>query len=98
MSEYDDGEGGFDESEGTDATVRELRAEVIRLESQLDQLAASVRDREREAAAIRARAAELEEGLRLLKAGLRRDQRLLLATWVMVLASLALSLYTYFTA
>jgi septal ring factor EnvC (AmiA/AmiB activator) len=97
MSRYDDEYESPDESEDTDPIIRELRAEIIRLEAQLDQLQASVRERAEEATEIRAKLAELELALDRLKARRRRDEKLLILAWLMVVISLVMSLYTYFT-
>ncbi len=61
MSQYDDN--GYNGSEDTDSTIRELRIEIVRLEAQLDQLLANVRERERESAEIRTKLTELADGL-----------------------------------
>ena len=98
MSQYDDEYDSPDESEDTDPIIRELRLEIVRLEAQLDQLMASVRERAEEAAEIRAKLAELELAIDRLKARRQRDERLLVLAWLMVVVSLAMSLYTYFTA
>jgi chromosome segregation ATPase len=97
MSQYDDEDGGFDGPEETDPVIRELRTEVVRLRAQLDQLAANLREREREAAGIRATLAELEEAVERLKARRQRDDRILVVLAILTLGSLALSLTTYFT-
>jgi|SRR5579883_602208 len=97
MSHYDDEDNSFDGSEETDPVVRELRVEIVRLEAQLDQLMASVRERARESAEIRVKLAELEEGLERLRARRRRDEKLLILAWVMMMVSLSMSLYTFFT-
>ena len=60
MSRYNDDFEGPDESEDTDPTIRELRTEIIRLEAQLDQLTASLREQSAESALIRAQLVELE--------------------------------------
>ena len=75
-----------------------MRAEIVRLEAQLDQLMASVRERAEEAAEIRTKLAELEQAIDRLRARRLRDERLLVLAWLMVVVSLAMSLYTYFTA
>ena len=98
MSRYDDEYDSPDESEDTDPVIRELRLEIVRMEAQLDQLMASVRERAEEAAEIRAKLAELEQALDRLIVRRRRDERLLVLAWLMVVVSLAMSLYTYFTA
>lgn len=97
MSRYDDEYDSPDESEDTDPVIRELRTEIIRLEAQLDQLQASVRERAEEAVEIRAKLVELERALERLKARRRRDEKLLFIAWLMVVLSLAMSLYTYLT-
>lgn len=99
MSRYDDefDSDEFDSPEETDSVIRELRLEIVRLEAQLDQLSAGVRERAEETAAIAARLAELEAAVDRLQARQRRDQRLLVLAWVMVGASLGMSLFTYLT-
>ena len=97
MSQYDDEYERPDESEETDPIVRQLRLQIVRLEAQLDQLLASVRERAEEAAEIRVRLAELEEALDRLIARRRRDERLLLLAWVIAVSSLAMTLlFAYF--
>ena len=97
MSRFDDDYDSPDESEDTDPVIRELRAEIIRLEAQLDQLTASVRERAEEAALIQVQLAELEVRLARLEARRRRDEKLLVVAWVIAVGSLALSVYTYLT-
>ena len=97
MSRYDDDFEGPDESEDTDPTIRELRTEIIRLEAQLDQLTASLREQSAESALIRAQLVELEARVVRLEARRKRDEMLLVLAWLMVVAALALSLYSYFT-
>jgi hypothetical protein len=96
MSQYDDEDDGFDGPEGADPLIRELEMEVVRLRAQLDQLAADLREREREAADIRARLNELEAALDRLQARRRRDERILIFLWVLMFASLGVSLYSLF--
>lgn len=94
--ESDEGDGnGFDAPGGDDALIRELRVEILRLQAQLDQLRASVREQRAEAAVIAARVAELEVVFERLRARARRDARLVTVAWLVAVASLALSLYTY---
>jgi uncharacterized protein involved in exopolysaccharide biosynthesis len=90
MSRYDDDFDGPDESEDTDPIIRELRTEIVRLEAQLDQLTASVRERAEEAAVIQAQLVELERRVARLEARRRRDERLIVVAWLLVGASLAL--------
>jgi septal ring factor EnvC (AmiA/AmiB activator) len=95
MSRFDDDFEGPDESEDTDPTIRELRAEIIRLEAQLDQLTASVREQAAESALIQAKLVELEARIVRLEARRRRDEKLIVLAWVIGVLSLALALYTY---
>ena len=99
MSRFDDDfdSDDFDSPEETDSVIRELRLEIIRLEAQLDQLTASVRERVEESAAITARLAELELAVERLRLRQRRDSRLLVLAWLMVVASLAMSVFTFLT-
>ena len=99
MSRFDDdydSPGDRGESEEKDPTVRELRAEIVRLEAQLDQLTASVREQAAESADIRAQLVELEMRLARLEARRRRDERIMLLTGLLTVASAALWFYTYF--
>jgi septal ring factor EnvC (AmiA/AmiB activator) len=98
MSHFnDDYDSGPDESEEAEPIIRELRAEILRLEAQLDQFSASVRERAAETALIQVQLAELTERVARLEARRRRDVKLIVAAWVLMLISMALSLYTYFT-
>ena len=90
--EYENDSDDFDGPEETDSVIRELRSEIVRLEAQLDQLSASVRERAEESALISAQIAELQRAVAQLRARQRRDARLLVLAWVMVLMSLAMSL------
>lgn len=102
MSRFDDenesDSDDFDSPEESDSLIRELRLEIVRLEAQLDQLTASVREQTEESIAISARLAELEAAVERLRARQRRDTKLLVLAWVMVAASLGMSLFTYFTS
>jgi septal ring factor EnvC (AmiA/AmiB activator) len=86
-----------DDIEDTDPIVRELRIEICRLEAQIDQLSASMRERAAETVVIRAQIAMLEERLALLEARQRRYLLLVRIAWVLMLFSMCLSLYTYFS-
>ncbi len=98
MSRFDDeNENENDSPEETDSVIRELRTEIIRLEAQLDQLTASVREQSEESAVLAARLAELGRAVDRLRARQRRDTKLLIFAWVMVVASLAVSLVTFLT-
>ena len=68
-----------DDSEN-DSLVRELRAELVRLEAQLDQLLAAERERAAETIELRARMDELERGIEQLKARYRWQARM----WVWI--------------
>src|SRR5262245_22923811 len=96
MSRYDDDYDGPDESEDTDPLIRELRSEIIRLEAQLDQLRASVRESTEEMAEIRARVAEMEQILNRLKARRRRDEKLVLAACILAILSTVFAVFTAF--
>lgn len=100
MSRYDDefDFDGPDESEDTDPTISELRVEIIRLEARLDQLTASARERTEEAAIIQAHLTDLEIRVARLEARRRRDLLFLRVTWVMIVLSIALSVYVHLTS
>jgi septal ring factor EnvC (AmiA/AmiB activator) len=95
MSRYDDDYDSPDGSEEMDPVIRELRAEIIRLEAQLDQLTASVRERAEEAALIQAQLAELEVRIARLEARRRRDEKLIFLAWILAVTFAALSFYRY---
>ena len=95
MSRYDDEFDSPDGSEDTDPIVRELRIEIIRLEAQLDQLQASVRERTVEAAEIRTKLAELEILFEQLKARRRHDEKLLRFLVFIAVLSLTMCIDTY---
>ncbi|AMV30277.1 hypothetical protein VT84_38145 [Gemmata sp. SH-PL17] len=96
--EYESDRDDFDSPEKTDSVIRELRTEIIRLEAQLDQLTASVREQSEESAIIVARLAELERAVDRLRARQRHDSKLLVIAWMMVVASLLMSFFTYFAS
>src|SRR5262245_28578510 len=75
MDPREDDDLSRDDSE-TDPLIRELRPAMIRLEAQLDQLLAAVRDRSEEAAELRTRLAELEEAIERLRQRFRQRARL----------------------
>ncbi len=93
MSQFDDDYEGSDGSEDTDPMIRELRTEILRLEAQLDQLSASVRERAEESALIQAKLAVLELRIARLEAGRRQDARIVRLTWWFVSSSLGLWFY-----
>jgi septal ring factor EnvC (AmiA/AmiB activator) len=97
MSQYDDDFDGPDESEDTDPTIRELRAEIVRLEAQLDQLAASVRERTEEFAVLQAQLMELQAHVTRLEARRRRDEQLLTLLFALAVLSLATTIYMALT-
>ncbi len=96
MSRYDDDYDGPDESEDTDPIIRELRTEIIRLEAQLDQLRASVRESTEEVAEIRAQLAEMELILERLKARRRRDEKLVLVACLLAILSTGCAMFYAF--
>jgi septal ring factor EnvC (AmiA/AmiB activator) len=97
MGRFDDEYEGSDESEDTDPTVRELRAQIVRLQAHLDQLTASVREQAGDSARISAKLAELEGRIARLEARRRSDSRLMRLLSVLFVVSLALSSYTCIT-
>lgn len=78
----DESEFSFDGSDGAEPVIRELQLEMVRLQSQIDQLSASTRDRAGEITQLRARLTELERRVQALKARFRRDLKL----WVWIAA------------
>lgn len=79
----DDFDDDFDPTDESDPELRDLRAEVARLEAvmarqqaELDQLAAAVADGAAEVAAWRAETAELDRRITELEARQRRRERL----------------------
>ncbi len=72
----------FDESDDAEPIIRELRLEMVRLQAQIDQLAAAAQDRAGEIAQLRVRLADLESRVDAIKARFRRDLRL----WVWIAA------------
>jgi septal ring factor EnvC (AmiA/AmiB activator) len=67
----------YDPSDESDPETRQLGAEILRLEAQLDQLAAAVREQATESAELHAMLADLEERMRALEARRRFDHRVL---------------------
>jgi septal ring factor EnvC (AmiA/AmiB activator) len=67
----------FDPSDESDPVIRELRGEIVRLEAQLDQLAASVREQAAESAELQAVLEDLEERIQSLEARRQFDHRVL---------------------
>jgi uncharacterized protein involved in exopolysaccharide biosynthesis len=82
MNPREDDDLPYDDSDDRDPIVRELRAELVRLEAQLDQLLAAERERAAEIADLRARMEELERILDSIKMRYRYHVRL----WVTVAA------------
>jgi len=100
MSRFDD-DYDFDSpdgSEDTDPLIRDLRAKIIRLEAQLDQLKASIREQTEESAIIAAQLAELQAEFVRLQARRRRDEKFLVLAWVLAVASLAMTVCAYLAA
>jgi len=82
MDPRDEDEFPFDESDDTEPIIRELRTEMVRLQAQIDQLAAAAQDRATEIAELRARLTELESRLDAIKLRYRRDLKM----WVWIAA------------
>lgn len=97
MSRFDDGYESPDGSEDTDPLVRELRTEIVRLEAQLDQLSAGLREQTAEYALLRNQLVELQRRVEALRRSRRRDAKLVLLAWALAVASVAFSLYVYLT-
>lgn len=66
----------FDDSDDHDPLIRGLRAEMVRLQAQIDQLMASARDRAEEIADLKARLTELELAVERLRVRYRHGVRL----------------------
>lgn len=84
----DDDLGPDDPAEPSDSTdaepiIRELRAEMIRLQAQIDQIAAAAHDRAGEIAILRARLIELERRLDAIHARHRRALKI----WIAIAAA-----------
>jgi uncharacterized protein involved in exopolysaccharide biosynthesis len=82
MNPREDDDLSFDDSDDNDPVIRELRAELVRLEAQLDQLLAAEREREAEIAELRARMEDLERAIEAIRTRFRTQFRL----WVTVAA------------
>jgi hypothetical protein len=87
--DYDD-ERGPDDSADAEPVIRELRAEMIRQQARIDQIAAAAHDRADEIAILRARLAELQCRSDASRSRYRR--RVLLWTLAGVLYGIALGL------
>jgi uncharacterized protein involved in exopolysaccharide biosynthesis len=87
----------FDDEFGADETdaepvIREMRAEMIRLQAQIDQIAAAAHDRADEIAILRARLSQLERRLDLIRTRFRRSLRLWVLTAALYGAALGMGL------
>jgi septal ring factor EnvC (AmiA/AmiB activator) len=71
-----------DDSDDNDPIIRELRTEMVRLQAQLDQLAAAARERAAEISDLRARLSALERRIDAVNARWRRER---LWTWLAAL-------------
>jgi chromosome segregation ATPase len=76
MNPNEDEDYSFDESNDADPVMRELRMEMVRLQAQIDQLAASARERAIEIAELRVRLTELELRVDVLKMRHRKNVQL----------------------
>jgi hypothetical protein len=79
----DDDLGPDDPSADAEPIIRELRAEMIRLQAQIDQIAAAAHDRAGEIAILRARLIELERRLDAIHARHRRALKI----WIAIAAA-----------
>ena len=84
MTPDDEDEPGFERFDGTDEAVRELRAQVVRLEAQLDQLTAEYREQRAEMEALERRIEELARTLADLMARRHRRDSPLFFVWAVV--------------
>lgn len=75
MDPREDDDVPYDDSD-EDPLIRELRMELVRLEAQLDQLAAAANERAEEVAELSARLAELESLMDHLRGRFRRYARM----------------------
>ena len=66
---------GPDDSANAEPVIRELRAEMIRQQARIDQIAAAAHDRADEIAILRARLAELESRNNVIRRRYRRSLR-----------------------
>ncbi len=82
MNPDEDDEFSFDEHNDADPIMRELRMEMVRLQAQIDQLAASARDRAAEIAELRVRLTELELRINAIKMRHRKNVQL----WILIAA------------
>ena len=78
----DENEFPFDESGDAEPIIRELRVEMVRLQAQIDQLAAAARERTAEIAVLRVRLVELESRIEAIRSRYRKDLKL----WVWIAA------------
>lgn len=78
----EDDDFGPDEPADAEPIIRELRFEMIRLQAQIDQIAAAAHDRAGEIAILRARLMELEARLDTIQSKHRRNLRV----WVLIAA------------
>jgi chromosome segregation ATPase len=94
MEPRDDYDDDFipDESSDSEPHIHELRSEMVRLQAQIDQIAAAAQERTGEIAVLRARLAELELRLESIQAKYRRSLRLWICTAALYGTALGLGL------
>jgi hypothetical protein len=80
MNPNEDDDYSFDEPNDADPVMRELRIEMVRLQAQIDQLAASARDRAAEIGELRVRLTELELRVNAIK--MRHRKNIQLWIWI----------------
>lgn len=90
--ENDDDDFGRDESSDAEPLIHELRSEMVRLQAQIDQIAAAAQERTGEISVLRVRLAELERRLDLIQARYRRNLRIWICTAAMYGTALGLGL------
>src|SRR4029078_13016012 len=90
--EPQDDDFGPDESADAEPIIRELRTEMIRLQAQIDQIAAAAHDRAGEIAILRVRLVELERRLNRISGVHRRNLRIWIAIAALYGTALGLGL------
>ena len=94
MNPNEDDDFSFDEPNNADPVMRELQLEMVRLQAQIDQLAASARERAAEIAELRDRLTDLELRIDGLKTRHRRNVQLWV--WIALIYGAAIGMgYSY---
>jgi chromosome segregation ATPase len=88
----EDDEFSSDERSDADPAMRELRIEMIRLQAQIDQLAASARERAAEIADLRIRLCDLEARVAIVRWQRRRHLQLWICIALMYGAAIGMGI------